>query len=168
MDWTAIKHWLVDFLRKYKYVAIIFIAGLILMLLPSGKSDSSDATVITKETDSIMTLEQQLSEFLSYVKGAGEVKVILTVSAGEETFYQTNDDYSAGNDSSSTRTDTVTVTDAERNETGLIRQVNPPTYLGAIVVCQGADSPAVRLAIIEAVSKATGLGSDRISVLKMK
>lgn len=35
------------------------------------------------------------------------------------------------------------------------------------MVCQGADNAAVRLAIVEAVSKVTGLGANRISVLKM-
>ena len=67
-----------------------------------------------------------------------------------------------------TKTDTVTVTDAQRNESGLIRQVNPPVYKGAVIVCQGADNAAVRLAIVDAVGKATGLGADKISVLKMK
>jgi stage III sporulation protein AG len=36
------------------------------------------------------------------------------------------------------------------------------------VICQGAADPAVRLAVVEAVADATGLGADRISVLKMK
>ena len=49
-----------------------------------------------------------------------------------------------------------------------VQQVLPESYRGAIVVCQGADSPAVKLAIVEAVSRATGLGADSISVLKMK
>ena len=85
-----------------------------------------------------------------------------------KTLYQTDDSTSYSDTSNTTRIDTVTVTDDTRNQTGLIQQVIPPTYQGAIVVCQGADSPAVRLAIVEAVSKVTGLGADRISVLKMK
>ena len=40
--------------------------------------------------------------------------------------------------------------------------------VGAIIVCQGGDSPTVRLNIVEAVSNVTGIGSDRITVLKMK
>jgi len=40
--------------------------------------------------------------------------------------------------------------------------------MGAVIVCQGADDPQVRLSIVDAVSKVTGLGSDKISVLKMK
>jgi stage III sporulation protein AG len=68
----------------------------------------------------------------------------------------------------SANSDTVTVTDSDRNENGLIRQINPPVYSGAVVVCQGADNPQVKLSIIDAVGKLTGLGSDKISVIKMK
>ena len=39
---------------------------------------------------------------------------------------------------------------------------------GALVVCDGADSASVRLAIIQAVSSLTGLGSNKIAVVKMK
>ena len=59
------------------------------------------------------------------------------------------------------------ITDENRTQTGLVQQSIPPTYRGAIVVCQGADSPAVCLAVKEAVSKVTGLDTSQISVLKM-
>ena len=38
---------------------------------------------------------------------------------------------------------------------------------GCVVVCEGADSPAVRLEVTNAVAAYTGLGSDKISVIKM-
>ena len=50
----------------------------------------------------------------------------------------------------------------------MVRQILSPEYLGAVVVCQGANDVQVRLAVVEAVSKVTGLGADKISVLKMK
>ena len=81
--------------------------------------------------------------------------------------YQTDEKHRVSSDDSDEEINTVTVSGADRREDGLIRQVNPPTYKGAIVVCQGADNGAVRLAIVEAVSRATGLGADKISVLKM-
>jgi len=40
--------------------------------------------------------------------------------------------------------------------------------VGAVVVCQGADLAQVRLAVTNAVSSYTGLGCDKITVLKMK
>jgi hypothetical protein len=39
---------------------------------------------------------------------------------------------------------------------------------GVVVVCEGAASPQVRLDVINAVMSYSGLGSDRITVLKMK
>ena len=93
---------------------------------------------------------------------------MLTVAAGQETIYQTDEKHSVSSNESDTQISTVIVTDAQKQQVGLIHQVNPATYLGAIIVCQGADRPAIRLAIVDAVSKVTGLGADRISVLKMK
>ena len=60
------------------------------------------------------------------------------------------------------------VRDSNRNQTGLVCQIDPPTYLGAVVLCQGAENSTVRLAITQAVSNATGLGYHKITILKMK
>lgn len=39
---------------------------------------------------------------------------------------------------------------------------------GCVVVCAGADSPAVRLDVTNAVAAYTGLGSNEICIIKMK
>lgn len=39
---------------------------------------------------------------------------------------------------------------------------------GAVVVCRGCDSAKVRLDVTNAVMAYTGLGSDKITVMKMK
>ena len=41
-------------------------------------------------------------------------------------------------------------------------------YRGALIVCAGADSPQVRLDLVNAVAGLTGLSTDRITVVKMK
>ncbi len=169
MDLTSITKKASTLIGKYKYVILILVVGFVLMSIP-GKNENrkivSDEPV-SKNTETI-PINQQLAQILSRIDGVGEAQVLLTVAAGEKTLYQTDDSTSYSDSSNTTKIDTVTVTDDERKQTGLIQQVIPPTYQGAIVVCQGADSPAVRLAIVEAVSKVTGLGADRISVLKMK
>ena len=113
-------------------------------------------------------MQLRLSNLLSQMAGAGRVKVLLTEATGEQIFYQEDRDTSDSDQSQTTRTDTVIVTDGTHSQEGLIRQVNPPTYLGAVILCQGADQPSVRLAITEAVANATGLGYHKITVLKMK
>lgn len=167
MDWIKLKEKVPEFIRKYRFVILILVLGLILMAVPS-RSENSEELEITTPVSSQKTEEERLEEILMQIDGAGKVQVMLTLANGEETIYQTNDNTNNDDDSLSTRRDTVTVTDSDRVQSGLVRQVNPPTYLGAVIVCQGADHASVRLAIIEAVSKVTDLGADRISVLKMK
>ena len=86
---------------------------------------------------------------------------------GISTVYQSDDSQTDG-DNRSSRQDTVIITDENRAQTGLIQHIVYPEYRGAIVVCQGADNLQVRLNIMEAVARITGLGMDKISVLKMK
>ena len=156
-----------EFIKKYKYVVLVLFIGLGLMMLP-GKEIHKESAIVQTEMIKETTINDQLAEILSKIEGAGTVKVLLTIRAGEETLYQTNEEITISDASNSTKITTVMVTTSNRDESGLIRQINPPQYLGAVIVCQGGDSPTVRLAIVDAVSKVTGLSSDRISVLKMK
>ena len=87
---------------------------------------------------------------------------------GEKTIYQTDSTYSDNGESKNTKIQTILITDSDRKETGLIHQKNPPVYMGAVIIAQGADDPSIKLAIVDAVTKATGLGANKISVLKMK
>ena len=150
-------------LGKYKYPVLILLVGLGLMLLPSGNEAQPQET--PAETAPVTDdLEAELEAILSQIDGAGRVRVLLTEEAGREHLYQTDSDVR----SDSRTDDTVLVEDASNSETGLIRQTLEPKYRGAVILCQGADSPGVKLAIVEAVRCVTGLGADAISVLKMK
>ena len=157
-----------ELLKKYRYAILVLAIGLILMSIPAGskKTISNEKTPVTIETEP--SVNEQLESVLSQIDGAGRVEVMLTIQCGEEKIYQTNQDITVSGDSNSSRIDTVIVTDANRNQTGVIKQVNPASYKGAIIVCQGAESPSVRLAIIDAVSKITSLRTDQVCVLKMK
>ncbi len=168
MDIPDIRQKAMNFIIKYKYVTIILLIGLIFMLVPTRKVNSEDIKKETIQERDELQINAQLEEILSQIVGAGEVRVLLTVATGEELVYQTDDKLSQAEESSNTQIDTVTITDSDRNEKGLIKQTIAPIYRGAVVVCQGADSAKVRLAIVEAVAKVTGLSSDRISVLRMK
>lgn len=161
-----LKEQLLKYLKQYKYVALILALGLLLMLLP-GKSgeEPAAAPVVTPKAG---TAEEQLEDILSQIQGVGRVSVLLTVSQGEKAIYVYDEDRSGTNDSESERREAVVITDGNRVQTGLVSQVLPPTYLGAVVVCQGGDRPEVRLAVVDAVCNATGLTADKISVLKMK
>lgn len=154
-----------DFLRQYKYAALIVALGLMLMLLPGKKAEQPvPATETIAQDDTALHLE----EILSKIQGVGKVQVMLTLDSGEEVFYEYHEDRTVTGDTSDIRRQIVLINGADRAQEGLVRLVRGPEYRGAIVVCQGADLASVRLAVVEAVSNATGLSSDKITVLKMK
>lgn len=150
---------LTDLLTKYRYAVLVLVIGLSLMLIPTGKGTEEPAPT-ESAVSAEPTAEERLEQILSAIKGAGRVEVLLSYAEGERILYQT--------DTGSQSTDTVTVTDSDRNQSGLVAQVIPAAYRGAVIVCQGGGDPSVRLAIVDAVSKYTGLGSNQISVLEMK
>lgn len=152
MDRVTVTAWI----NKYKYVLIVLLAGICFMLLPESSRQTAEAPPV--ETSKTEDMETRLELILGQIQGAGEVAVMLTEAAGENIIYQS--DGEGG--------ETVLITDAQRNEQGLVRTREPPVFRGAIVVCTGADSAGVRLALAEAVADVTGLGMDRITVLKMK
>lgn len=169
MDIKLLQRKGLSFVKKNKYVILILLIGLFLMTIPTGKKENlSEKTQLKSETEDKQTMAQQLELILAQVSGAGRVRVFLTEAAGERTVFQEDKNTTVNADTSTTQVKTIVISNANREESGLVQQVNPPTYLGAIVVCQGADDPCVQLAIVDAVSKVTGLGADRISVLKMK
>lgn len=164
MDWIELRQKVLCWVRKYKYALLILVLGLTLMALPDGSQNAQfqpQQTTCTDDGDDMVT---QLEQILSQIDGAGEVRVMLSTATGQRTYYQTDDDVT----DTALRSDTVIITDEQRAQQGLIQQIDSPSYRGAIVVCQGADRAAIRLAIVEAVANVTGLGVDRISVLKMK
>lgn len=166
MDWINSSRNTLEFLKKYRYVIIMLLVGLFLMLLP--KASSQEPERIENPVQQEENLQSRLETLLSHMEGAGKVKVLLTEAEGSRKIFQTDENSDRSESSSRVDIQTVIITDSGRGEDGLVQQTLPPVYLGAVVLCQGADSAAVRLAIMEAVSRATGLASYNISVLKMK
>ena len=160
MDIGNMREKTVKWIGKYKYLALIILVGVVLMLIPGKKEETTIVPEVSVSPPSV-SIREELEKILSNIQGAGRVQVMLTEKSGEQIVYQTD---TTGSD----REDTVIITGQDRVQSGLVQQILPPTYRGAIVLCQGADSPAVCLAVKEAVSKVTGLDTSEISVLKMK
>lgn len=163
MDMKAHIGKLPQWVKQYRYPLLVLAIGLALLLIPTARNTDRTENVTTQAPQA-NNMTTELTSILSQIQGVGKVQVLLTVAAGEMTIYHSDENST----DTSVRLETVIITDSQRNQQALISQMLPPTYRGAIIVCQGADSAAVRLAIVEAVSRATGLGADNISVLKMK
>lgn len=166
MDIGKIKSWL----YRYRYPLIVALVGVVLLLLPSRSTatETPSAQVQTSTEEAQTDMAALLAEILGQIDGVGKVQVLLSISVGETTIYQSDEDSTVSDGTSTLRKETVIITDSSKNQQALVSQIIPEQYLGAIVVCEGADNASVKWAVVEAVSKATGLGANQISVLKMK
>lgn len=162
----GIRQRLTQLAQRYKYVLMVVLAGVFLMLIPGG--DTKTETTMPAVQDTGQNMDERLEQILSQIQGVGKVRVLLTVSRGEQTVYIYDEDGSSSADSDSSRREAVLITGQDRGQSGLVSQVIAPVYQGAIVVCQGGDQPGVRLQVVEAVCDATGLSADKVTVLKMK
>ena len=140
-------------LKKYRLAALVVLLGVVLMLLPTGgkAQTSGDGGETLWETFSLEETEKRMAEVLGAIDGVGRVRIMLTLRAGST--------LRLAEDSS--------LSDSSSGQTKQEKQLYP-TYQGAVVVCEGAGSSSVRLAVVNAVSVLTGLSSDRISVVKWK
>ena len=68
--------------KKYKYVGLVVLAGILLMLLPGKKTDAQ-----TQESGGSFSLEdteRRMEELLGRMDGVGRVQVMLTLKNGPE------------------------------------------------------------------------------------
>lgn len=167
-----------ELLRKYKYVLLVTLAGLVLLLWPTGEKEPKSApeetvaarSVEGEEDFSVSALEEKLARTLSKVRGAGEVSVVLTVQGGSRRVLAEDKKSTRSADGGSeTQSATVVVSGGSGAGGGpvLVQQLYP-RFQGALVVCEGGENAGVRLKLMEAVSALTGLGADKITICEGK
>ena len=158
-------------LNKYKYTGLVLLLGVILMLIPQKNEKKSEPAVVSEPSESEqreLPLEEKIASILEKMDGVGQVDVLLSFETGPSYQYQTDSRFRQQDNSEETETETVLVTDDTKGEKPITVYTRYPTYQGALIICQGADSASIRLQITQAVADLTGLGSDKISVIKMK
>ena len=161
-------------LKRYKYVALVILIGLALLLIPT-KSTQKKTDPETKQTNDeaafLADVEQRLALTLAQMQGAGEVRVMLTLKTGAETRYQTDvstaTETGENSERSSREQKTVILSAGSAYDEAAVSAVEYPRFQGALILCQGANDPVVKLNCINAVSALTGLKSDQITVVKM-
>lgn len=146
---------------KYKYVAAIILLGVVLLLLPSKEKAAPEG--MQEPIFDRGALEREMETLLSAVDGAGKLSLMLTVSSDGEKKLARNEEQ--GGTAKST---TVTVGAGSGIQEPVVTQYLYPRYIGAVVVCEGADSASVRLRLTEALCALTGLTSDKIAVIRGK
>ena len=168
------------FAKEYKYPLVVLALGALLVLAPFGRKTAQKEqtpvpepvnTAASQESYAEQT-EKRLAQILSGIRGAGKVEVMLTVRGSDITFFQTDSDSSSeekdGETRRTTQYKTVILSGSGEYDKAAVIKTEYPAFQGALIVSQGADDAAVRLSLVNAVSALLGLGTDKISVVKMK
>lgn len=151
---------------KYKFVALVALAGAVLLLWPEGGGSPAAESGSCAQGLETRDLEGEMEDILSKISGVGRVQVLLTADSdgGRLLAEDTQEAWQDG--SLASRSGETVVVDDGQGETPVVTRSWYPTYRGALVVCQGGDQAAVRLAVTEAVTALTGLSADRVTVAK--
>ena len=159
-------------LGRYKYVLLVVALGALLLAWPQRTEDSGGTQVepAVEQQGELEELETAMEDILGKISGVGRVEVMLTLqSSGEKVLASDSTLRYSGNvqapDDYDRSTETVILSDGGEDSV-IVTQERFPQYRGALVVCEGGGSDAVRLQVTEAVAALTGLGTDRIAVVR--
>lgn len=160
-------------LGRYKYPLLALALGLVILALPTRSTGKEkEAPSPPAALEDAASMEERMEAILSEIEGAGKVRVMLEYAAGEKSIYQSDSEQEVRDDGveNETRTSVRTVLASGENsrDAPVVVQKIYPTFRGALVVSEGADDGNVKLNLVTAVSSLTGLGADKITVIKMK
>ena len=158
---------------KNRNIAVLLIAVFLVgIVLITGAVGSSNSTVVSS-TD-ISDTEQRLAMVLSQIKGAGNVKVMISYEGGMKKViaYDTtisNDKTTSGDKESeyvSENKSPVTI-NVSGTSSPLVLQELKPEIIGVIVVAEGAGNIKVRLDLTSAVQTVLNISSEKVEVFTM-
>ncbi len=129
--------WLSD--KRVVKAAVIIGLTAILLIGVFSVVDSSGNNSINAEEYAART-EEKLLEIVSQISGVGKVRIFLTMDNSGENVYLKNTD-----------TKTVSI---------------EPKVRGVVVVCDGGDDPLVVSRVLDAVTKALNISSDKVCITK--
>ena len=166
---TVIKEKWDQLLSDEKKIRLILLVGLLGMLLiflsGTGKEKSSQVPQNAVAVNSVdnesfcRQTEDKILQLIGSIHGVGKAKVWVTLENGAEYVYLQEKTHS-----------TASYLLIEQNgiQQPLLQKQIEPTVQGVVVVCEGGATPQVSEQVVNAVSCALGIGSNRVYVALME
>lgn len=172
-DFKAEK--ILNYFKSDKKTLIIAAFGVVIMiiimlseLLP-GETEKNEEIPENTSMNYCSTLEKEVEEIISLIDGAGETKVMITLSETTEYIYAINESNQNKSNSDSLNVDTendYVIIEQNNEDSGLLVKTLEPKIRGVAIVCEGGDNPTVQQNIYSAVSAVLNVSTARISISK--
>ena len=156
-------------LLKYRYVVIVLLAGILLLCVGGRETESApEGAQEGQAVFDLETFERDAAARLARIDGVGKLELMLTLESTGEAVYASDTRETANGAQSTSKERSVTVvSESGYGQRPVTVKSLYPSFRGAVVLCEGADSVQVRCAVVEAVSTLCGIGADKVAVLKM-
>jgi len=171
--------------KKVSALVIMGIAGIVMIFISnciqtSDNSQKAEESVVPENFISAkeykQQLETELSDIISSIEGAGNVKIMITMESGTEDIYAVeknvterrqskNDD--ALNDSETEYKEGqvyVVIKNKSGSEQAVLLKQVMPKIRGVLVVCDGGGDPVTKEKITQAVSGVLNISSGKVYV----
>lgn len=169
--------------KKVKVIVLIGIIGILLILLSEcvpkaaqKKSPAGENTAEVSIADYEKALEEKVGTLVSSIAGVGDARVMVTLESGAQNVYATEEkkntdttkDYN-GNDPKRVQQkenseEKYIIVDTVDGKQALLKTQIQPQVKGVVVVCEGGQDVQVQQRIIEAVTTALDVMSNRVCV----
>lgn len=166
--------------KRLRLIFICGVAGIILILFSefipakSGGADegAADEELTLDESEVYKeNVEKQLADIISQIRGAGKVKVMVTICGTKEYVYAEQSDTNRRTDADGEdvqQKSEIVIADTKNEKQPVVKKITAPQISGAVVVCEGASDAVTKERIMNVIAAALGLPSGRISVEPMK
>lgn len=170
--------------KKIKWIVLIGMIGILLILLseilPQSTKTPQDAVSVSIDNETFCRqTEEKIYNLVSSIQGVGEAQVWVTLESGAEYVYLQeeirNTDTTKDYDSEGVKTlrekdnseQKYILVNKNGEEQPLLQKQLEPTVQGVVIVCEGAGSAQVNEQVVNAVTCALGISSNRVYVAQL-
>lgn len=149
--------------NKRQVVIIILIIGFILIVGLYFLSSKQEKTNDTGFNDYVKNIEENLSDILSKIEGAGKVSVMITVSETNETILASKTTETEINGKITVEKTPITV-----NGKTITVKESFPKVTGVLIVAEGANNINVINKLLTATMSVIDVDKNKIEIMTMK
>ncbi|MGN0460630.1 MAG: hypothetical protein ACI4HL_06920 [Ruminococcus sp.] len=124
-----------------RIIYIIGVAGIALIFI-SGFFPSGDSNnSYSGDIEDYRSAEEtRIENMVESIEGVGDARVMITMENSAEQVY---------------------------SDKSVVKEIEP-TVRGVMIVCRGADNPSIKETVLESVTKALNISSDKVCIAKLK